>query len=274
MKKIITVIFILLILILNTLASCAKSEKYGKVEYPEQYTPEYCAENYVDADQNLVPLYIDNKDGVGPISVSDGYDTFYAIKDIPFDKYLFASKWQLLSTHTRVVQNKNMELPEQEILSYQCKSVDLFWKKVNNSSGGRFDKWSSPDHADQVSEHIATLNSEEATMFQTYIRECLNTGNYVESGKPNSEFMVSSVWKENMDSGLAQNWLCLRVSFVEYENLVWEVAVQKAVIKEAEERYYMTFFWFITDEKHPDGYWKIVYIPLNESLAGLIPKSE
>ena len=118
MKKL---IFLLMVLIV--FSSCQKRENYV-VEYPELYTPEYCTNNYIQADPNLLYIaYADNS--IGRIDVPGGYARYYAIKDVPIDDFLLLDEAIMFDPLSyKIVKNKyNLDLTLQDILSYKIKSV-------------------------------------------------------------------------------------------------------------------------------------------------------
>jgi hypothetical protein len=95
-----------------------------KVEYPEDYTPEYIAENYTMADPNLTPLYAASNGIYSGEFANCCY--YYAIKNVPLDEYLFAHSSMLFMNNAyNVLKKKDKDLPSQEILSYDIQNIPI-----------------------------------------------------------------------------------------------------------------------------------------------------
>lgn len=240
---------LLVAVMLLTILSSFNKHKKNVVDYPKIYTPEYCSENYIQADPNLIHLVSADND-IGQIDVPGGSARYYAIKDVPLDEYLLLDEAIMFAPLSfQIVKNRNKDLPMQEVLSYEVKSLQLY-----SNLGDCKDKKNLG--TEKVYEYIALLESDSATVFQSHILECLETKNYKEN-----EMGVPYDFVYYNDSAIS-----IRVTFSKYKNLVWD-----ALIIELESEYFMYFYWFTIDEKHPDGYYDIIFIPLNEEIAELIP---
>ena len=269
------------LLLWNMLASCAQQNAF-EVEYPEIYTPEYCYENYTDADPYLTFLY-SAENSIGIYDVPGGGDIYYAIKDVPLDEYLYVRHCVMFQTgyHGRIVKNKNKVLPVQEVLAYKIKSVEVYSCNPVNSVAISEKVWVSLGNA-IVKEIVAALDEDGVASFQPYIQECIDTGNYRNIEKHEDVSMYNQVSKEYhnddpfSDGKKNNSCLYIRVSFEEYENLVWD-----APIWELDGTYYISFCLCTTDGQSPgeyidfisDGYWPYIYIPLNQEVVALIPQS-
>ena len=85
MKRLISVLQCFLMIIL-LFTSCNKHQK-NTVEYPKKFTVEYCIDNYITADPNLIYLVsADNE--IGPFDVPGGSARYRAIMGVPVDDYL------------------------------------------------------------------------------------------------------------------------------------------------------------------------------------------
>ena len=216
-----------------------------EVEYPETYTVEYCKENYVPANPQLVAFKIADN------SVEDIWrdDIYIAIKNVPTEDYLYHKNNIFLTTsHTEIVRNKNLVLPEDELLFYEYKSLELYVNGNQYNLSNTELKKSTGDKADS---------------FRAYIQECLESGNYKKfSFDPN---IVSHAYANEKFS------IILEIKFSEHPYLGWGSEIYQ--FTDGDPNYYFLFARFVVDESHPDGYYKRLCIPLPEDLAKLIPET-
>lgn len=249
MKKVTIVFLSLLLLFLNVLPSCSKLNNY-LVTYPQDYTTSYCSENYIQADPNL--MYLRSADNaIGTIEIPGGSASYYAIKDIPLDEYLLKDEAVLFAPLSyKIVKNKNNNnLPTQEILSYTVKSVTLYLVRNERNNIDKNNLGS-----DLVDEYVVSISGEEAIAFQSHIIECLENDNYRETG------LGGDLLDNVIENG---KQVCLRISFEDYDNLVWDsnIYMQNDV-------YYIVFY---TLSEETNGYWVQNWLPLYEEFVKLLP---
>ena len=165
------------VMLLSIFSSCNNQEN-NIVEYPELLTPEYCSANYIEADPNLIYL-VSADNSIGKIDVSGGYASYYAIKDVPFDDYLLLDEAIMLAPLSyKIVKNKNnMDLSQQEILSYETESLIIYSISDDLSE---FDKRDLGNK--MVGEIISSANDNDTIAFQKHIIDCLETKNYKTAG--------------------------------------------------------------------------------------------
>ena len=116
----------LLMVLLFLPKSCSHSDEYI-VTYPQKYITAYCEENYIRADPNLIHL-IAAENEIGKIEIPGGWGYYRAIKDVSMEDYLVMTKVIMFGINGRdIVKNKNNDaLPEQEILSYHIKKIEIY----------------------------------------------------------------------------------------------------------------------------------------------------
>ncbi len=242
-KKILSFV-LTVILISNCFLSC--SQPVYEVEYPEYLTWEYCMKNYKLADPNLLYLY-SAQNGV------EGYDAgvfyyFYAIKDVPCDRFLFCRMDPLLFSYSYEVEIwKNKQNQDDPIRDYTYESVQVFWK-IDGRSREICNKVQSELGNYEFSEFIHNI---DPTAFRSYLLENLDSQNYLNDLKAGRG--ISHVWKDASD--VAKGTLAIRVSFEEYENIVWD-----AYIMEEEGTYFIECCVFDADWI----YYDYAYIPFPE----------
>lgn len=246
MKKI--TICLLFIFLLNVFSSCAGKDEY-LVDYPEKYTTSYCSENYIQADPNLVHLRAADND-LGRIEIPGGGARYCKIKDIPLDEYLLLDQYIMFAPLAyKIVKNKNnTDIQVQEILSYKVKSVNIYLEAEKKNMSAEMRKLG----LGLVEEYIATVDGADAEAFQSHLIECVEKGNYTKTGPGGYAF----IRKDN-------NIVNLRVSFENYENLVWD-----SQIKIKDDTYYIVFYTPYTSV----GEWSSNYLPINQEMADLIDK--
>lgn len=218
-------------------SSCANTDEYI-IDYPESYTLDYCIDNYVEADPNLI--YLRAADNIiGKMEIPGGFASFRAIKDVALDEYLLRDEAVLYRYISyQIVKNKNnIQLPEQEILSYDLESIIIYSPKSLRDI-----------YLDQlklgteiISEILISTDSEGVAAFQNHIIDCIETNNYRQD------------IQGNIDDFRA------RVVFKNYESLAWDTR-----LREQNGTYYIDFYI------PADGDWTLVYLPINQELVDLI----
>lgn len=243
-------LLIITLLFQSLCCGCApKTEDLGyEAVYPELYTPEYCYENYVEADPGLIHL-CSAKNSLDRFEIPGGYGYgyYYAIKDVPMEDYLALKVIQAFVSpfNHSIVRNKNADMPVQEILSYKLKGIDLYTRASVDDKD-----WSSLGK-EYIGECVASLDSSSATSFQAHIIDCIENGNYTDSQR-----------SDNFDLVLYENKsLHMMAYFEEYENLAWS-----GLIIKIEGQYYLYFFYRTAD------IYKNIYLPLSDEIVSAIPK--
>ena len=230
-------------------SSCTKTDNTDEyiVNYPEYLTLDYCIDNYIKADPNLLYLRAADND-IGKTEIPGGYAKYCAIIDVPVDDYLLIDESILLALLPyKIVKNKyNLNLPQQEILSYKIKSVIIYslpldMYTINPEKRSMGEK--------MVQEIIASIDGNAATAFQNHIIDCIETNNYKKTG-------IAGDFLERVNFNV-------RVVFEDYENLVWDSELRKQ-----NDTYYILFH---TPADSLDGGWVQNWLPLNEEIAELIP---
>ena len=179
MKKILICLLAITTLLPCALSSCSKvlrkADEYI-VTYPENYTVDYCNENYIKADPNLLYLRVADND-LGKNNVKGKNGNFRAIKDVPLDEYLMFDEALLLySLSYEIIKNKNnLDLPQQEILSYKIKDIKIY-RQTYDTEIEPVDKYKLG--AKMVEEELSSISGEKTDAFQAHIIECLEQGNY------------------------------------------------------------------------------------------------
>ena len=260
MKKILICLLAITTLLPCTLSSCSKvlrkSDEYI-VTYPENYTSDYCDENYIEADTNLLCLRL-AENTIGKSNIKGNNGSYRAIKDVPLDEYLvFDNAITVLPFSYKILKNKNnLNLPQQEILSYKIKDVKIYLE-ANLEPVDRYKLWKK-----LVEEELYSISGEKADAFQAHIIECLEQGNYHKNYGKQYGYVFTP------DPIISNNHMVrLMVTFENYENLVWHTTIY-----EKKNKFYIDFY---TPSDSPDGGWLPNYIPLdeefNEKIAELIP---
>ncbi len=242
MKNLIS-IFLCFSILVMLVTACNKHDD-NIVEYPKMYTLEYCNKNYIEADPNLIYTVSADND-IGKIDVPGGYASYYAIKDVPIDRYLLLDEAIMFAPFSyKIVKNKyNSDIPRQEILSYKIKSV-LLYSQSKNLDGS--DKRALGEK--MVGEIVASIDDNDAITFQNHIIDCIETNNYRKSG-------ISGGIYEVLES------LHVRVVFENYENLAWDSGLFKQ-----NDTYYITFY---TPDDSDDGEWIQNWLPIKQELVEL-----
>lgn len=237
----------LLMVLLFLPKSCSHSDEYI-VTYPQKYTTAYCEENYIRADPNLIHL-IAAENEIGKIEIPGGWGYYRAIKDVSMEDYLVMTKVLMFGINGRdIVKNKNNDaLPEQEILSYHIKKIEIYKNEKSLKELYHIDVLKLGN--ERVTEVISSFDGEKADRFQSDLIECLEKGNY-----KNGDEITFDIFELN-----------IRITFDNYEYLVWDGGVIKS---KEDNKLYIVFY------KPTDGLWKNILIPLNNDIAELVPDFE
>lgn len=250
MKKIASILLIP-ILFLMVFSSCKEQKKY-QVDYPATITTEYLNENYIEADPNLIHLYC-AENSTEKFEIPGGYGRYYAIKDVSMDEYLTLRKSILMVSPYEHIIVKNKKLVNQEILSYELEKIEIYKFDIGAVTQ---ENWETLGNA-YMSKSMVLLDSLEASSFQSYIIDCLETKKYC-------EHKTGEFYDQVSIDGFPVR---IRISFAKYENLVWDAA-----IRIRDDKYYVYFYWYTKDKIHPEGYWDIIYLPISPEISALIPK--
>lgn len=246
MKRLIC--FLLVLILFASLLTSCKNYKNYKVEYPDIYTPEYCYENYIQACENLTHVY-DAKNGIGEATyhpIKRFKVRYYAIADVPLDEYLVCHEIIPMSVHPfSIVKNKNKDLPQNEILSYEIADIKLYLCDLN-------ERFTSRNYGFEcVVKYMASLDEEKISSFQPYLQNCIDNKDYADD-----EEAFTGVWQNTY-------LLVIRIYFSKYDFLVWD-----SEILWKDNRYYMPLN-FLNEESE----WETLYIPLSQDIIDLIPPS-
>ena len=262
MKKTLCIPLILVFLLL-TFVSCGPDYRF-EAKYPEGYTAGYFHANYVRADPNLIHLYA-SENSAGKYDAFGQIERYYAIKDVPIDEYVcYSHDWIILDPafEVYIARNKDMKISESEILSYEVSSAELYWE-----DGSYFnDKERNKMEAIGEKSYYETVASIDATVFQNALKDCIETGNYVDY----QNSVSNSVYKDFVNHKGVNSYLTLkiRVRFSKYENIVWDATVKKSM--DEPNKYYILYKLFVTTETSSEGYYTDVCVPLDDSIAKLI----
>ncbi len=246
------------VFVLLSLSSCGPDYRF-QATYPEGYTATYFSQQYVQADPNLVHLYASENDA-GQYELNGRYWQYYTIKDTPVEEYVCYSEdfWMLdPGFSSYVARNKDMEMTDSEILSYKMSGAELYWYDPSPFKDGSHKMEALGEKiCYEIVDHI------DAAAFQTHLRTCVDEKNYVTIQNAIGYIRKEFVNDEGVKSTLS---LKIRVHFTDYENIVWDgyVVMQDGV-------YYVNYPLFTVTDTFPEGYYKNVYVPLDESVSQVI----
>ncbi len=267
-KTLFALLAILLALLVFT--SCSPDYRF-RAAYPEEYTAFYFYSNYVQADPNLIHLYAAKNDA-GRYKRDAQYWRYYAIKDVPIDEYVCYSEDFIIldpGFSSCIARNKNMEMTDSEILSYEVSSAELYW---HDGSYYRYEDSNDAHKMEAIGEHIyyETVASIDATAFQNSLRACVEAENYIpnQGGLNRTYITKPCVNHEDINSELV---LKIRVHFAEYENIVWDGVI--VTLNGVEDVYYVNYQLTTGLENASMGHYYNVYVPLDEAVAKLIPST-
>ena len=245
-----TLIFLTIVSLLVIGIFAAKSymllkalEEIDQIGTPETYY--YIEENYVTADPNLVHIETEQE-----ILSGLHLDVYYTILGIPMEQYVVKKEvpfsiWKNDSYHA--IMLKKSDVTEEPIFDWTYKSVELF---VTNQPAYYLNSFKDSMQSihrlgkDIYYSHYATIDSQ---VFKTYLTQSMESGTY---GDPS-----------NLD--LYDN-LLIRVSFVEYENMVWDGALYRHV---ETDTFYLRIY--LAGE---DGNYTEKMLPLPAEIVALIPQ--
>lgn len=255
-------IFALAVLLSVSFASCAPDYRFQAI-YPDGYTAKYFYDNYVQADPNLIHLYAAENDA-GKYEYCGRYWRYYAIKDVSVDEYVCYSEDHSMldpSFQSYIARNKSLNVSDAEILSYGIKGAELYWRS-NSYFRDASDKMEALG-ANVYYERIASI---DALAFQNHLRTHIIGGNYELKPQLAPVYINKPfVDHEHVKSQLTLN---IRVYFSDYENIVWDGAV--VTLNGEEDMYYVKYQMFTVTDDVPEGFYKSVYVPLDESVSKLI----
>lgn len=234
-------------------SGCAERYKYV-AEYEEALTPDYCFENYMEADPNLTYLHA-AYNSIGRYVNSGQYIDYYGIEGISHESYLGTRiSYVILSLSYEVSVVKSKTLEEEPIYDLTAVSAKIYeFKNVNT-------KYSNKSTDDNVANYGSLLLNEEicaldAEYIASYIREKLSSGEYIEN---NSIHPRLTDYKNAEDS-----YLALRICFDEYENLVWD-----STIFTDNDNYY--FLCYIFKSGLLDEFYSPVYVIVPEEIGSAL----
>lgn len=218
MKK--KMVFILVIFMLFT-TSCSNKDVF-EMTYPEEYTGEYCFNNYVEADINLTFKRIaDNR--IGKYDRNAFHDTFYGAKDIPLEKFIFRKTTAVFCPEEfKVLKYKDCE--DEPLMDYTVTKAELFWyyngfgKNLFVADEGYMQRIGELC----VNEIICTTTPNVAE----HIREKIQSGDIIDIPLNLNEIAdIQKIYKIHKNDGRIHYRLKLRLHFEEYNNLVWDATI-------------------------------------------------
>lgn len=254
-KKAIAIIIVILAIILT---SCIAQDSY-ETKYPEYFTPRYCYENYIEADPNLVYLDADEST-VGQFVKNATSDTYFAIKDISINKYIARSRMQLMVSGYEPCVMKHKDITEEAILSYKPQKAELFWQTIM--------PYEDHNTIRSIGKNVLyeSITSVDAELLQNYILDIVSASDNecIREDLKGLSSISKQYTQQYGSPGILL--LTLRVYFSEYDNLAWDTRIYSDGNK-----YYMSFFVFVTRDTASDGYYNEVFFPLPDNVVALIP---
>ena len=229
-----------------------------EVEYPETYTVEYCKENYVEVNPKIEVFKASDN------SVENTWwgERFRAIKDVPLEEYLYYQHHDFSYGTSQVVRNKNLVLPEDDILYYEYESLELY---------------AYGEHHGLSNKRLEKITGSDADSFRAYIRECLESKNFNIFEGDESKYLSPVYVDERLP-------IVLKIKFSEYPNLGWRSAIYQLIdgapndyfdyFFDGDPNYYFVFWRLVLTEDHEKGYfYQSIWLPLPEEIAKLIPET-
>ena len=211
--------------------------------YPDEYTKEYIRTNYVLADPNLTYL------SLPAACVRGDGESYYAIHNIPLDQYM-VSLWHRFiggSDYSPRVM-KRSSVNQEPVLDWTYDSVQFIaHKQIVEFAPG--DLKTVRELGKEVCG--STLAKIDAAVFRVFLTTALESQNYLER-----DALPFSLPEDSYGQILA-----IRVTFKEYENLVWDARI----ITHENIRYLEMYI-------QRDGTYEPVYIPLPAEIVALIPQ--
>lgn len=248
-----------LLLAAFTLSSCG--EKAYVAEYPEEYTPYYFYQNYVQCDPNLIHLRA-AKNSAGKYKRYAQYFYYYAIKDVPVEEYVcYSEDFTILDPgfSSYVARHPSVEISQPEVLAWTVTGAELYWQYGHyfNDTKGKMTALGEKICCETVAEV-------DGSAFQAYLKAAVEAGNYIEHGGGVHSDSVTKRYKdkEGVESYLV---LYLRLHFAEFENIVWDGMI---VTVNGQEGY---FLYCYVCENFSEGDYDIAFVPLPAEIAELIP---
>ena len=251
-----------LLLVTFTLSSCG--EKPYVAVYPEEYTPYYFYQNYVQCDPNLIHLSA-AKNSAGKLRRNPDRYEYYAIKDVPVEEYVcYSHDFALIDPGFTpyIARHSSVEMPQPEVLTWTVTGAELYWRDGHHFSDTKGKMMS-------VGEKIryATVAETDGTAFQAHLKTVMEESTYLENGRGCNWGFVSTRFRneEGVESDLL---LHLRLHFAEYENIVWDGMITTV---SGQEGFFVHCYAWITPETFPEGYYSEIFVPLPAEIAELIP---
>jgi len=254
MKKVYTLVLSVLLL-LGLFTSCTQ-EKTPKIEYPEIYTPEYCANNYVPADgQLIVTGVLENYIGGGENYPKNIKKRYYGIKDIPFDSYLMSKEGAILGSIDELVINKSLGIQKQEVLVYEIEKIEIYYIASNDDNT-----------SDSTKKVLVLFDKEESKKFQYYLNEVIDSQSYTTSSDLRAQASRPEMSAPSFIHVMAQNKEVVefKVYFSSYSNMYWHSFIEE--LDRVPGEHYIRFGLY--DDYGTDSQDSTpVYIPLGEALS-------
>lgn len=260
MKRI-AIMTVFLLCLVQCMASCSK---HYQADYPDNFTTEYCVQNYIYADPNL--LYLErseNRPAGGAHHGPGAIINYYAIRNISPEEYL-AMKYHLILSDTtlRIVKKSNLGTDAYEILTKEIVGAEIYKRTIVDD----------PNYycagTDCYQSQIAKLTDTQIEVLIEHIETSLDSQQYTACPlhEPEDELFLYYYYLPTRSHPTV-----LRVYFEEYQNMVWD-----ALIVQEEGTYYIIFYVYDDSPEpsgiKPDKRWVPVLITLPEEIAALIPE--
>lgn len=255
MKRI-AIMAVFLLCLVQCLASCAKDYQ---ADYPDNFTTEYCVQNYVFADPNLMFLERAKNDATESYNWNGKVFRFFAIRDVSPEDYLVVTASTFFVEHgaVRVVKDQDIGIENYEIFTKEIACAEIYRRK-------------SVDIDDLLcagekcyESQIGQLTDAQIDDLIDYIKDCLDSQQFSEM-----EYYPTT----HFQPGAYGNPVILRIQFEEYDYLVWD-----ALTVRRDGTRYIVFYIYDDTYPEPSGMWTEhrwvpVLIPLPEEIAALIPE--
>ncbi|MFA5561814.1 MAG: hypothetical protein WDA00_04160 [Eubacteriales bacterium] len=209
-------------LVLVLLCTSCFPKRGNSYEYPEDFTPAYCVENYEHVDPNL--SYLQSHPRVrGKIRLSSSTFYFAALKDVALNDFILLidhiGSFMRTTRYISVVRRKGNQTDP--IQDWTVKKVELFWKNRRlNHLGMDNDVWERALHygIDDFYESLQVIDNE--TM-RDEIVSYARTESFREADYQGKHYLPSEIVAYN------DRFLAVRIYFEESENIVWNALIWK-----------------------------------------------
>ncbi len=260
--------FIGLVLVLLCTSCFPKRE--NSYEYPEDFTPAYCMENYEYVDPNLTYLHSYRRmRGKTRPSASDLY--FSALQDVELNDFILLIKHDGNSMfrgahYAEVVRRKGNQTDP--IQDWTVKKVELFWKNSRLNHLGRDNNlWERVLHYGTEDFHESLQVIDNETM-RDEIVSYARTESFREADYQGKHYLPSEIVAYN------DRFLAVRIYFEESENIVWNALIWKNEDVYGVERDFYQLSADIGEIKAPGSEFYFFSDDLNDLIDSLLSEDE